>query len=270
MMSSYWCLACAEFPVSPDWLAGWFGSGLSPGVWLPAELFSSPTLSGPSEKKTITVRRRKAQGRRGEFTMSISGLIFHNSNANSITFLVRHCCYLWLWYQEDWSRKERVLLILTGGRGDGFIVEGQEDGTRYLSMREMSCRQALAVSSSDIRVPSRVSCSSTSLFSLSMSLFTVCRRFLNSGSSFSWTCTMVCLGGMKENRNIITKYCFKERIKGVCYNLSSLVSKKQGVTVLSEAFWGRIKECPHSHGIWFQHNQKMWELSMIWCPEGNS
>ncbi|KAG7220085.1 hypothetical protein INR49_008979 [Caranx melampygus] len=87
--------------------------------------------------------------------------------------------------------------------GAGFVCFGQvtmldrdrqENGTRYLSMREMSCRQALAVSSSDIRVPSRVSCSSTSPFSLSISLFTACRRFLSSGSSFSCSCTMVLLG----------------------------------------------------------------------------
>lgn len=68
-------------------------------------------------------------------------------------------------------------------------------------MRDMSCRQALAVSSSDIMVASRVSCSSTSPFSLSISLFTVCRRFLNSGSSVSWSCTMVSLEGRKENRS---------------------------------------------------------------------
>lgn len=60
----------------------------------------------------------------------------------------------------------------------------------------MSCKQALAVSSSDISVPSRVSCSSTSPFNLSISLFTVCRRFFNSGSSFSWSCTMDCLRDM--------------------------------------------------------------------------
>lgn len=43
-MSSYWCLSCAEFLVSLDWLAGRFCSGLPPGVWHPAELFSSPPL----------------------------------------------------------------------------------------------------------------------------------------------------------------------------------------------------------------------------------
>lgn len=87
---------------------------------------------------------------------------------------------------DNYHRKERDR--------DGQIDEGrQEDGTRYLSMRDISCRQALAVSSSDIWVASRVSCSSTSLFSLSISLFTVCRRFLNSGNSFSWSWTIDCL-----------------------------------------------------------------------------
>lgn len=44
---------------------------------------------------------------------------------------------------DNYHRKERDQ--------DGQIDEGrQEDGTRYLSMRDISCRQALAVSSSDI------------------------------------------------------------------------------------------------------------------------
>lgn len=44
---------------------------------------------------------------------------------------------------DNYHRKERDR--------DGQIDEGrQEDGTRYLSMRDISCRQALAVSSSDI------------------------------------------------------------------------------------------------------------------------
>lgn len=44
---------------------------------------------------------------------------------------------------DNYHRKERDR--------DGQIDEGrQEDFTRYLSMRDISCRQALAVSSSDI------------------------------------------------------------------------------------------------------------------------
>ena len=90
-------------------------------------------------------------------------------------------------------------------------------GTRYLSIRDMSCRQALAVSSSDTKVLSRVSCSSTSVLSLSISLLTVCRRFLNSGKSFSWRCTMDCLKYIREKKNL-------SKLLGMFYLFENLIS----------------------------------------------
>lgn len=141
------------------------------------------------------------------FLSTSSRFLYREGNPDLITFYVLPKLDSLSWKKD---RCVQVLAVSVLGRGTCGEKEWDRQmfGTWYDSMRERPWRPSLAFSSSDLRMVSRASCSSSSPFSLSAFPATVCSCFLNAGSSFSWKCTMASLRDMKEKNQWIDSGSF--------------------------------------------------------------